>query len=227
MSEGAESLEVKKGQSLSINTSLEVNDEQFAYLKLQKGNLHDFAGHRAYWLQRYREDVAATFASIEDFLPEKCWGLLDVGSGLGGIDVLIARRYQRACGWPFVYLLDGVDDPPVMKLHRETFNSMRVAGEFLRANGLPAERFKHFSPTGLTPHPWDLVVSFGSWGFHYEPNTYLLDLMAPGGLEKGATVILDVRVGKGDWSNQLLQFLDLVDVVAEKEKWRRCVYVVR
>jgi hypothetical protein len=57
--------------------------------------------------------------------------VLDVGSGLGGIDVLLNRHYLATAGNPLeVALLDGIDDMPEVSFHDRTYNDMAVAIDF-------------------------------------------------------------------------------------------------
>ena len=67
-----------------------VEDSHFAYLKLQKGALHGLADDRAAWLAAYQQSLVEDLASMAPYLPETCRNVLDVGSGLGGIDVLLS-----------------------------------------------------------------------------------------------------------------------------------------
>lgn len=216
-----------------MNLHLEVEDEHFDYLRLQKGRLDEFSDDRATWHRMYEADLAQQFDNIRPHLPAVCWGFLDVGSGLGGIDVLIARHYAAGasvprCAYPFVHLLDGVDDPPEMHLHRQTFSSKRVARDFHTKNGVPPERFRYFGPSDdFCARPYDLVVSFGSWCFHYEPAVYLPRLLMPGGLHSESVLILDVRTNKPEWEAELERTFRRVEVIATRPKWRRIVYGCR
>lgn len=205
-----------------MDYSLTVEDQHFEYLRLQKGRLDKLAGNRAAWHRAYEADLRQCYEQIAPHLPPACWAVLDIGSGLGGIDVLIRRHYEAAGGGCYVHLLDGESDPPAVRLHRETFNDMAVARDFQKRNGLKAERFGYFTPkTEWVPRPYDLVVSFGSWCFHYAPAVYLPLLR---GTQPGAVLIVDLRVGKPEWAAQLEDVYELVAVVGNREKWRRCVY---
>jgi len=216
-----------------MDLHLRVEDEHFEYLRLQKGALDEESDDREVWHELYEISLAEQFDSIKPFLPAKCWGLLDIGSGLGGIDVLIGRHYAAQhrgprSGWPFVHLLDGVDDKPEMILHRQTYNSMRVAKDFQVKNGMPSDRFCYYGTREqLYVKPFDLVMSFGSWCFHYEPAVYLSKLISGGGLHEDSVVIVDVRATKPEWIEQLDQALRREAVITTKPKWHRIVYGIR
>lgn len=211
-----------------MDVSLIVQPEHFDYLKIQKGNLDQFAHNFPMWRELYEMDIDATYASIRPHLPIECERFLDVGSGLGGIDVLIRRHYERAQEMtPEVHLLDGLDDPPKMHLHRETFNSMRIARNFQVKNGLLPMKLKTHGPkTAVFLEPFDLVVSFGSWCFHFPPDVYLPALLA-GGLTRDTILILDVRSGKPDYFEALERVLEVVTHVTFKPKWSRVVFKVK
>lgn len=206
-----------------VDKPIEVSDAAFEYLKLQKGNLHRFASDRAQWLEAYRADLARTYEEIAPHLPPRCWGILDIGSGLGGIDILLARHYVRAGEkQPWINLLDGEDDPPVMKLHRETFNNMRVAQDFHRDNGIRCDQFAYYTPSSPSlPKPYDLVVSFGSWCFHYPPATYLKLLLKGGGLHRDTVVIVDVRKDRPAYWEQLEEHFEVVATIRDARKFDR------
>lgn len=206
-----------------IDDPVIVNDEQFEFLRLQKGNLFDLSNDRQRWQTAYESDLRETYVGIRDHLPNPCWGVLDVGSGLGGIDVLLTRHYQPAP--PYIHLLDGEDDAPKMKLHRQTFNSMTVARSFLVSNGVRSDRFGYFTiATEVLPRPYDLVLSLGSWCFHYPPDTYLPLLLSGGGLHMDTVLVMDVRKGKPEYSVQIAESLDCVAIIKEASKYTRAVF---
>jgi SAM-dependent methyltransferase len=200
-----------------------VSDTQFEYLRLQKGSLSELSHDRARWQDAYESDLRKTYSEIQPFLPHPCWGVLDIGSGLGGIDILIARHY--ADDPPYIHLLDGEADAPVMRVHRRTFNNMSVARDFLTMNGVRRDRFGYFTTaTENLPRPYDLVLSLGSWCFHYPPDAYLPLLFGGGGLHMDSVIIVDVRNRKPDYERQLATFLKRVAVLRETPKYTRSVY---
>lgn len=207
-----------------ITSPIVVSDSQFDYLRLQKGSLFDLSSDRERWRAAYEQELLQTYTGMQKHLPDPCWGVLDIGSGLGGIDVLLTRHYG-ADGPPYIHLLDGESDAPRMRRHRETFNSMRVAREFLAANGVRPDRISYFTTaTELLPRPYDLVLSLGAWCFHLPPDTYLPLLLRGGGLHMDSVLIMDVRTGKPEYAEQLAQSLERVAVIREAPKYTRGVY---
>lgn len=205
-----------------IDTNLIVEDSHFQYLRLQKGKLHDIANDRQRWLNAYRADLESTYQEIRPFLPASCWAMLDIGSGLGGIDVLVSRHYGDQ---PYVNLLDGEDDPPEMRLHRETFNDMKVARDFQVKNGVRSDRFGYLTTrASFIAKPYDLVMSFGSWCFHYEPDLYLPLLLGGGGLHSDSIIITDVRNDRADYDAQMFRALSCVAVIRRSAKFTRAVF---
>lgn len=206
---------------------LRVDPEHFEYLRIQKGSLDKYTGDFNDWHVRYVLDIRRTFQEVRPWLPEKCSALLDVGSGLGGVDILFWRHYAERNQQPFVCLLDGLADKPTMRLHRQTFNDMRIARNFHVKNGVNPLAFGCAGP-GVTrfDQPFDLIVSFGSWCFHYPPRQYL-ERIRPA-LTPATVLILDVRAGKADWHDELAGAgLELVTMIRSQAKFSRCVFRVK
>lgn len=172
--------------------SLNIDNAAFAYLVLQRGALDDMKGDPKTWCSKYIDVLCSEFEHMEALLPEKCDSILDVGSGLGGIDAMLNDHYGGECQ---VTLLDGVDDPPAVTRHSITFNNMYVAKQFLAMNGV--RRFDFIDandPARQVKRKYDLIVSFKSWCFHIEPERHL-DLVLSA-CRPGTMLILDIRGGR-------------------------------
>jgi SAM-dependent methyltransferase len=151
---------------------INVSRQEFAYLKTQRGDLDHLSGDYPRWLAAYREKLEETYVMIEPHLPARCDLLLDIGSGLGGIDVLLCKHYAEKLGKiPRVHLLDG-DGSPQMQQHSLPFSNMSLAVNFLQRHGVREVSFstpEKFQEVGI----FDLVVSFAAWGFHIPVSDYL------------------------------------------------------
>lgn len=195
-----------------------VEKEHFKYLLVQRGEVSDAykKGFDA-WLDAYVASLGAIMASIEPVLPAVCRSVLDVGSGLGGIDVLLAHRYPDL----HVYTLDGVDDPPVVASHSKPFSNATVARDFLRKNGVL--RHTHLPPLAQDfGAKFDLVVSFAAWGFHILPGDYLPQVKEA--LNKGAVVVLDVRHTRRDWLEEFVRAFGRPEVLERGKKHVRLAW---
>jgi len=199
-----------------------VSDEAFAYLAVQRGRINALRHDRAAWLRAYEASLAQDMADLEPWLPERCGALLDVGSGLGGIDVHLARHYIA----PEVWLLDGDGGlPPVIEA-AEPFNDMAAARRFLGAHGVDLTGW--ITPAGHSggkrpePQSMDLVVSLQAWCFHLPPAAYinLVGLLC----RPGAVLILDLRNGRPEWERMLEERLEPIGIAREASKFTRRVY---
>lgn len=196
--------------SVDRTLGLLVPDDAYPYLQMQRGAISDMRGDQAVWLQHYTDAVFSEFDSIEPYLPKRCDSILDVGSGLGGIDALLNRHYGGECQ---VTLLDGVDDKPMMESHAKTFNHMGIAKKFLGINGVKQiDYIDANSRTWAAPRFFDLIVSFKSWCFHYEPARYL-DLVINASISKQTTIIVDVRRDKPQWLTELREEFTFLDTI--------------
>lgn len=195
-----------------------VEKEHFKYLHVQRGEVSDaFKGGFDAWKAAYLRSLDTIYESIDRVLPARCGSVLDVGSGLGGIDILLARRYPDLV----VHTLDGVDDPPVVESHSKPFSSGRVTADFLKKNGV-VKHIHHAPHTQAFDTKFDLVVSFAAWGFHIFPNDYLPQVKAA--LAKNAVVILDVRHTRRDWVEDFVRELGRPEVLERGKKHVRLAW---
>ena len=162
----------------------------------------------------YARLVARDYAEMAPYLPERAGTILDVGCGVGGIDVLLKRRYPDAA----LLLLDG-DGPAEMVpgFHEayRPYNSRAVTDELLAANGVDGATWLDVGTTEVLKA--DLVVSLLSWGFHYPISTYRI--AGP------ATIVCDVR--RAHRSDAEAAFGVPHAVLRSEPKYLRCAWRVR
>lgn len=201
-----------------MNHEFIIEDIHRKYLELQKGRLHDLIPDRSAWDAAFHKSLHGSFKTIENFLPDQCAELLDVGSGLGSIDVLINKFYG---GNVFVRLLDGIDDPPIMVKHNQTFNNMAVARDFLMKNDV-----RNFDYIDLhlpkMPVKFDLVVSFGAWCFHFPPSLYL-DFVKEH-THSESVIIVDMRKEKPEWMPDMCEAFGKPRVIRESRKFVKMAF---
>jgi len=181
--------------------------------------------------RRFDTDMQLEYAAMRQWLPARPTAILDVGCGLGGIDILLFDHYQRDAALHF-YLLDRsqMEDQIThgYKARAEFYNSFDLAREMLIGNGLPERSLTTVEArddAGIDlPEPVDLIVSLKSWGFHYPVATYLdraHELLKPGG-----RLILDVRKGT-DGLEEIEAKFGSVDVTPHESKSHRRVVATR
>jgi hypothetical protein len=181
--------------------TLIVPESAYPYLVAQRGALDDMKGDSETWLRKYSDVLADEYRVIARYLPPSCRSILDVGSGMGGLNVYLNEHFGGCCD---VTLLDGVDDPPNVELHRKTFNHMQIARLFLGANGVEQVDFIDANDAHRrATRTYDLIVSKQSWCFHYEPQRYL-DLVLSA-CHPRTKLIVDVRRQKPQWLGELLE----------------------
>jgi hypothetical protein len=177
-----------------------VEDKHFEYLSIQRGEVSDHRHDRCAWQEAYEESLQAIYHSICSALPAPCDSVLDIGGGLGGIDVLLHRHYR---GTLKVCILDGMNDAPVVVSHSQTFSNAAVAADFLERNGVREAEF--YFPRPYPRRQFSLIVSFAAYCFHIPPTTYfdvLTEMSVP-----GTVFIFDVRITKPLWLEQLCALL--------------------
>jgi SAM-dependent methyltransferase len=144
------------------------------------------------WKKAYEDSITQVYVSVVDSLPAKVGVVLDVGSGLGGINIPLCADHPGL----LVCTLDGLDNPPEVASHHQPFNNAALTQDFLRSNGV--KNHKHY-PAGAQKfdEKFDLVWSFAAWGFHIYPGDYLDQVKEA--LAPKAVVVLDVRKTKDHW----------------------------
>jgi len=141
----------------------------------------------------YNADLESTYQSIKNHLPAD-GVILDIGCGMGGIDVLLSQHYR---GRADITLLDkqGVSPEINSGFHLDAgqfshYCRFDDAMALLGANGVTAKTVD----IGREPFPdgpFSIVISLLSWGFHYPIDTYSPNVAS------GGIIVADVRHGTG------------------------------
>ncbi len=172
----------------------------------------------------FNRDMTREYLEIRPHLPRRAVAILDIGCGVGGIDVLLHRHY----GTPRLYLADRTEtDDKVYYGFAERgafYNSFEATRRLLVSNGVPepALRFREVGEECRLeiPESLDLVISLISWGFHYPVAVYADQVRAL--LRPGGRVILDVRK-ETDGKAQLETRFARVTTISETRKKERVV----
>jgi SAM-dependent methyltransferase len=155
------------------------------------------------------------------FAVEKPRAVLDIGSGLGGVDVLLKQYYgNRKVQF---YLLDksGIDKNVYYGLTEDgaCYSSAALTKEFLMDNGFSMEQTQVIDiSTDAFPVniQFDVIISFISWGFHYSIDTYLKETAQV--LSEQGVMLLDIR-RSSDAIEKLKCCFSNVQVVPTQHLW--------
>ena len=163
--------------------------------------------------EEYAAELSQTYEGIKPYLPEG-GRILDIGCGMAGIDVFLARHYAD-------YQLTLLDKQGVSKRINAGFNAVEnfahyhdfdAALALLSANDVHAYQCIDVNKEPLPADRYDLAISLLSWGFHYPINAYT---------PNAKVIIADVRKGT-DGEKELAKH-GKVTVVHEAQKYRRVV----
>jgi len=142
----------------------------------------------------YYSDMFQAYSDIAKHIPNECNSVLDIGCGIGGIDVLIGQKHP-SCKFAMLDR-DGMEDAVFygFKEHGAKYNYLSDTREFMVDNGICADNISTFNADkGEWPadKTFNVVLSLISWGFHYPISTYLplvYNAMTP-----KSVLILDIR----------------------------------
>lgn len=173
-------------------------------------------------VDRYVQRIHREYEKLKPVLPDKIGTVLDIGCGLAGIDVLIARSH----GTKRVQLVDGDGTGPrQMGFRADTtaWADVLIGATLLDANVPRLEIFTARPSGGLwDPQYCDIAISFKSWCHHYPAETYAEHVRRV--LKPSGTLIVDIRRG----TNGVAVLRDygfwLVEKVDETPKCERMVF---
>lgn len=172
--------------------NFKLSPESIRLLCYQRSQYCDIVG------ASYLSEMSQIYNQIEHNLPGNVKYILDVGAGMAGIDVFLAKHYPQA----HITILDkeGYAENFKSKIGFHSsidtfgaYHSFEVARKLLIQNGVHAS-FVDIGKQNFPKDKFDLVVSFLSWGFHYPLSTYSNQINTP------CSIICDVRKGTDDGS---------------------------
>lgn len=144
--------------------------------------------------EKYRARVLRDFETIKPWLPKSVSRIVDIGCGLAGVDVHLARETKARS----VVLIDG-DGTGSRKMgfvdNTRAWSDVEIGAELVEAN-LPGISIYGFAEGNIKKSTWlwcDLLISLKSWCHHYPAETYLG--LVQRSLEFHGRMILDIRTG--------------------------------
>jgi len=184
------------------------NKEYFQYLFPQRTRLKT-----EYALTLESSDASITTAltkmlqvdydMIKNYLPETASNILDIGCGLGLIDLALYKHYNGSIKLNLLDKTNSIsEDTSVRGFNKEYifYNSMDATRDVLTSNGVDDNKLNLYevsedSINEIESKQYDIILSFLSCGWHYSIETYL-DLIKKT-LKPYGLLILDIRHNTG------------------------------
>lgn len=195
---------------------MNIEKKHFEYLVIQRGEVSDYRHDFKQWKAAYERSLMEIFSSIHPVLPAECTSVLDIGGGLGGIDLHLLAHYgadTRIC------ILDGLDCPPEVNWHDKPFNHAGVAKDFHAKNGNDA--LEVVFPAPDPKRKFDLIVSFAAYCFHIMPYDYFEAVR--NAMHEDTILIFDVRK-RDDWLQDIVKEWGKPIVLKRGEKFVRLAF---
>ena len=174
----------------------------------------------------YYGSCEADFESIKKALPKRTAGevnILDIGAGLGGIDILLHNYYFLTGAEPHIYVLDKTETADKIKYgysnSPSAYNNLDLTRDFFEMNGIEPGRCL-FTEKFPEPVKFDLIISLISCGFHYSISQYISFIQRS--IHPKTIVIFDIRKFSGQFDS-LHNVFGWVNCLKVTEKYKRMV----
>jgi hypothetical protein len=171
----------------------------------------------------YGKSCMDDFNSIVKALPVRSnLKILDIGAGLGGIDILLHNYYSNLGHPPKIFLLDkNKVDENIKYGYSNTpsaYNNLSLAEQFFHMNNIPVEDCRF-----VTEYPkvtFDIIISLISCGFHYPISEYISYIKHS--IHTKTVVIMDIRKFSGQFDT-LHNTFNWVNCLQVTQKYKRIV----
>jgi ubiquinone/menaquinone biosynthesis C-methylase UbiE len=192
--------------------TLKITPEIEEYIKMQRTGYGNADIARC-----YEKDINGIYLNIEKHLPQNAQSVLDIGCGVGGIDLEIYTHYD---GNIRLNLLDYSEMQGNYYGFNSTggkYNHLGLTELFLDINGVKRKNIRIYDANnGYPSGRFDIIISLISCGFHYPVQTYLEKIKE----SRNGIVILDIRKGTGQ-IEILRDNFNSVETIAEFTKCER------
>lgn len=139
----------------------------------------------------FEKHITKEYNEMKCYLPVSCNSILDIGCGLGGIDILLSKHYNN----PKMYLFDKsiVDDRLIYGFDRGKcfYNSFEITRALLTVNDIKNYELIDAGKGFPDIKDIDLVVSLLSWGYHYKVEEYINEVYDC--MSRKGVLIMDTR----------------------------------
>lgn len=154
----------------------------------------------------YLKTIEKEYNQLRVFLPKHIISVLDIGCGMGGIDIFLYRDYR-----PKITFLDrdGIDTKIKYgyKKMASKYNLLSETKQFVEAQGVNDAEYINIDKEPFPTEEFDLTISLLAMGYHFPFDTYK---------PKAKYLIVDIRDG--------LPLPKGVKVIYKKENYTRILW---
>lgn len=198
--------------------ALIIGKQSLEYLVNARGDLYHLRHDKDAWHHAYFDELQRTIYQLQ----KQPVHVLDIGSGLGAIDVCLSKFYDANCT-----MIDGEVGNGKVTKHAKPFCSREAVDLFWQENGITPQFYTYRNPDQLdsVSSIFDTVLSLRSWCFHYPPETYL------GFVQRntcaGSHILVDVRRKEREWRTTMRTAFRELHVFQSEIKFDRVLFEVR
>ena len=126
---------------------------------------------------KFYNDLNAEFNDLKNFLPKNVNNILDIGCGIGAINIFLNNFYNGSANFHLIDK-DYVSKKVIYgykKSNAEGYNDLSLTKEFLKKNNINQNSISIYDADKdkLKKIKYDLVISLISWGYHYPLEVYI------------------------------------------------------
>ena len=184
------------------------------WIRLQRSGYKD-------WRADFWADMKLEYEMMKQYLPKECHCIVDIGCGVGGIDVFLSKHYGNPDLWLFDNQINSDKVVYGFDNGKSFYNSFEATRDLMKVNDIlncHLHDIRNREPAIYGKA--DLVVSLLSWGYHYPVSEYIDYVYAI--LSENGVVIMDVRE-KTDGIEQLRKVFSCVEIIKTFNKADRII----
>ena len=125
---------------------------------------------------KINDEFLKEFNSIKNYLPKNSKNILDIGCGLGVINIYLNDYYSKKS---YFTLIDKnyIDKKVTYGFNNnsESYNKLEVTKDFLMSNGFKTEQLQliNADENFVLNNKYELIISLFSMGYHYSIKNYI------------------------------------------------------
>ena len=162
---------------------------------------------------KINDEFLKEFNSIKSYLPKSSKNILDIGCGLGVINIYLNDYYSKKS---YFTLIDKnyIDKKVTYGFNNnsESYNKLEVTKDFLMSNGFKTEQLQliNADENFVLNNKYELIISLFSMGYHYSIKNYI-DIIKKNST-KSTKVIFDLSMEYNEL-NEVKKYFNKVVIV--------------